>query len=53
MNIQSDYDQLEILLDELIKSKISNYHKVRNYVILKKNALKMFLDYLLLLVEVY
>ncbi len=40
MNIQPDYDQLEILLDKLINFKIINYDKLRNYVYYEKDRFK-------------
>ena len=40
MNIQPDYDQLEILLDKLINFKITNYDKLRNYVYYEKDRFK-------------
>ena len=40
MNIQPDYDQVEILLDKLINFKINDYDKLRNYVYYEKNRFK-------------
>tara|TARA_B100001989_G_scaffold74427_2_gene50974 strand:- start:2369 stop:3553 length:1185 start_codon:yes stop_codon:yes gene_type:complete len=40
MNIQPDYDQIEILLDKLINFKINDYDKLRNYVYYEKNRFK-------------
>ncbi len=40
MNIQPDYDQLEILLDNLINFKITDYDKLRNYVYYEKDRFK-------------
>ncbi len=40
MNIQPEYNQMNILLDELIKFKISNYHKARNYVYFEEERFK-------------
>ena len=40
MYIQPEYNQINILLDKLIKSKISNYHKDRNYVYFEKERFK-------------
>ena len=49
MNIQPDYDQVEILLDKLINFKIINYDKLPKIMfIMKKIASKIFLDYQLL-----
>ena len=48
MNIQPDYDQVEILLDKLINFKINDYDKLRNYVYYEKIASKIFLVYQLL-----
>ena len=40
MIIQPDYKQINVLIDDLINFKISNYHKLRNFVYYGVNRYK-------------
>ena len=53
MIIQPDYKQINVLIDNLINFKISNYHKLETLFIMVLIAIKMFLHYLHLLVAEY